>query len=328
VHSWWFVAAAVGAAFAFASSSHLKHLSAGDVPDAQNLRPTALGRFIRASVAHRLWLAGIVADAFGLGLQLLALHWGALAAVQPLLVLGLLFALLMRQGHRGRLRPRELGWAGLIAASLAGALLLLDTGSAAGHASADLGPAIASAAAGLVIAVACVLLGRQQRGSGRTAALLGVTVGMVYACTAALLKALTDIAARDPLSLLWSWQLYTVLVVGGAGLVLNQLAFQAGPLTASLPAIATVDPLASVAIGVWVFDEHVRHGLAADAALAVLLVLLAIGVIPLARSCADDQLPARPQDADRSPEATDHPPTARPRPSAGSHPGRPTRLPP
>lgn len=112
---------------------------------------------------------------------------------------------------------------------------------------------------------------------------MGIAVGCIYASTAALLKALTGIALNGPVALLTSWQLYTVLVVGAGGLLLNQLAFQAGPLAASLPAISTVDPLASIALGVIVYDEQIRSGLASGVELGALLLLLSIAVIQLAR---------------------------------------------
>ena len=85
-------------------------------------------------------------------------------------------------------------------------------------------------------------------------------MGAIYAATAALLKALSDIAVRSPLHILISWQLYVVIALGAVGLLLNQLAFQAGPITASLPATASVDPLLSIVIGVAVYDERIHRG--------------------------------------------------------------------
>lgn len=73
------------------------------------------------------------------------------------------------------------------------------------------------------------------------------------------------------------------MVLGTAGLLLSQLAFQAGPLTASLPAMSTVDPLLSVAIGVLVYDEHVRRGPLSGALLLALLLLLTASVVQLDR---------------------------------------------
>lgn len=80
-----------------------------------------------------------------------------------------------------------------------------------------------------------------------------------------------------------SWQLHALVAAVAAGLLLTQLAFRAGLLTASLPAISTVEPLLSIIIGIWILGEPVRHGLSIDAGLLALLLVLGIGIIKLAR---------------------------------------------
>lgn len=282
---WLVMPLGLGSALAFSVSSTLKHLSAAQVPDAQDLHPRALGRFVRATLSHRLWLSGILADVLGLSLQIVALHLGALAVVQPLLISGLIFALLLRQLHERHVRAREAAWAAVLTAALTGFLLLAGTASQPQTGEvADRTPAVAAGVVGLVLAAACVALGRRRRGGARSAALLGVAVGAVYAATAALLKSLTNVASdHGPLAVLTSWQLYVVIAVGGLGLLLNQLAFQAGPLSASLPAIATVDPLLSITIGVVVYDENIRRGSLPGVGLGALLLVLGVAVIQLTR---------------------------------------------
>ncbi len=295
-NEWLVVPLSVAAAFAFALSSSLKHASAGHAPDAQSLHPGKVAGFIRATLSHPLWLGGIGCDIVGLVLQIVALHLGALAVVQPLLISGLLFALMLRQ-HYGQqhITAAQITWGVLLTAALAGFLLLAATGKpATSHETADRLPAVLAGLGGAVLAVVCIELARRQRAGGRSAALLGVAVGIIYAATAALLKALTDIAVGAPLHLLISWQLYTVITLGAAGLLLNQLAFQAGPITASLPATATTDPLLSIVIGVLIYDEHIRRGPIAGATLAALLLLMGAAVIQLARSEAvGDQMSPR-----------------------------------
>jgi len=283
-HGWAVLVLSLSAAFAFAASSSLKHVSAGQVPDAQDLHLRSLGRLVVATLSHPLWLGGIVADLAGLSLQIIALHLGALGVVQPLMVSGLLFALLLRRSSRMHASAREIGWGVVLTLSLAGFLLLAGTAEQPAQSeTADRVPAVAAAAAGVVLATVCVLLGRRYRHGGRSAAMLGIAVGVIYAATAALLKALTGIALQGPVPLLASWQLYTVIAVGAAGMLLNQLAFQAGPLAASLPAIATVDPLMSIVIGVIVYDEQIRRDLASGFGLGALLLLLGTAVIQMAR---------------------------------------------
>lgn len=276
----------LAAAFAFAMSSTLKHVSAGHAPDAQTLHPGRVGTFIRATLTHRLWLGGIGCDIVGLTLQIIALHLGELAVVQPLLISGLLFALILRQRYeRHHISAREFVWGITVTAALAGFIALAATGRSGGrHESVDRLPAIIAGLVGVALTAACIELGRRQRAYRRSAALLGIAVGVVYAASAAMLKAVTDIAVRSPVALVTSWQLYAFVALGAAGLLLSQLAFQAGPMTASLPAAAAIDPLLSIVVGVSVYDEHIRRGPSGGAVLVALVLILGIAVVQLARS--------------------------------------------
>ena len=283
-NDWLVTALALGAALAYAVSSSLKHVSAGRVSDARAPHRRSLARFIRATLAHPLWLGGIACDTVGLGLQVAALHLGALAIVQPLLTTGLLFALVARRVHdHSQVSPVQLLWAVLFCAALGGFVWLAAAGGDATRETADRLPAVIAGVVGAVLAAACVEVGRRQKTTGRGAALLGVAVGVIYAGTAALIKAVTDIGVAHPLRVLISWQLYLALAAGAAGLLLSQLAFQAAPLTASLPASASVDPLLSIVVGVAVYDEHIRRGPGAGAVLFALLLVLGVAVVQLAR---------------------------------------------
>jgi drug/metabolite transporter (DMT)-like permease len=286
LHQWLVVVLALGAALSFALSSSLKHVSAGHHPDAQSMAPGKLARFVQAMLSHPLWLGAIGCDVVGLFLQITALHIGALVVVQPLLVSGLVFALLLRRFYdHHQIGGREVGWALVLSAALAGFVILATTSpNTSHHERADHLPAVVAGICGAFLAGACVELGRRQKDEGRSAALLGIAVGIIYSATAALLKGVSDVALKGPVALISSWQLYTVLVIGATGLLLNQLAFQAGPLTASLPATATVDPLLSIVVGVVVYDEHIRRGPGGGVVLALLVLLLGIAVFQLARN--------------------------------------------
>jgi drug/metabolite transporter (DMT)-like permease len=216
-------------------------------------------------------------------LQLVALHLGSLSVVQPLLIAGLLFALVFRGLHDPReISARQLGWAVVVCVALGTFVALAAAGT--DTAPVDKLPAVVAAATGAVLAAGCIALGRRMTPGGGAAAVLGVAVGLVYAGTAALLKVVSAIIASDPLHLLVSWQFYLVIVLGATGLMLNQLAFQAGPLAASLPATASIDPLASVAVGVAVFDERIRSLGGSAVSLVAILLVLGLAVVQLSRA--------------------------------------------
>ena len=275
--------AALAAAVAFAVSATLAHRSAGEVPDAQGLGPRQLLGFVRATLAHPYWLGGIALSTVGLGLHAFALHAGALAVVQPLLVLGVLFALpLQRRLHRERIRRIELLWAFTLVAGLAGFLVVATAGVASTHEAADRGPAIVAGLLAVGAAAVCVLVARGRQ-SATAAALLGVATGIAFAGTATLIKACTNLLAHSLVALLTSWQLYTLLAAGAVGLLLNQLSFQAGPLSASLPAITVVNPLLAVLLGVTVYDENLRHTPWALTTEAGFLVLFTAAAFALTR---------------------------------------------
>ena len=298
---WVVIALSLAAALTFATSSSLKHISAAAVPDAQSWDPHKLRAFVGATLRHRLWIAGIGCDVIAVSLQILALHFGGLTVVQPLLITGLLFALVFRRWHDPRQVTRtQLGWAMVVCAGLA-SFMVLAAGTAT-NSHVDRVPAAIAGATGALVAIACVVQGRRVASGGGAAALLGIAVGLIYAATAALLKVLTTIATTDLSALPRSWQLYLTIVLGATGLLLNQLAFQAGPISASLPATASVDPLASIAVGVIAFDEHVRQ-IGWGIPLVVSLVVLAVGVIQLGRNA---------QAVDEEPEPDAKEPTAAP----------------
>jgi hypothetical protein len=284
----WVVAASLGSAAFFSVATALKHRSAGTVPRMHHFHAADLLAFASATLRHPLWLGGMLADVGGLGLQVVALHLGALTVVQPLLVSAVLFSLIVAHRVAGtRISRREALLGAALVLSVTGFLLVSGAVSATASTT-DRFPAILSSAASLVLVTACVVASRRatrrKLDSRRAAALLGVAVGTIYAGTAALIKACTNILVQHGLvALVTSWQLYAVITAGATGLLLAQIAFQAGPLSASLPATAATDPLVSVVLGVVVFDEQLRTGAVPLLLSLLFLVLMSTAVVFLSR---------------------------------------------
>jgi hypothetical protein len=101
--------------------------------------------------------------------------------------------------------------------------------------------------------------------------------------TASLNKEATGLMTQGPVALLTSWQLYAFPLAAAVAILFKQLAYQAGPLSASLPAIAVVGALVAILLGITVFDENLRHSSPAIIGQVVSLGLLTIAGINLAR---------------------------------------------
>jgi hypothetical protein len=295
------ILAAVSAAALFAVAAALQHRSAGLVTAAGQGQAARLAGFAPRTLRHPLWIAGALASLAGFGLHALALHDGPLTLVQPLLVTGVIFALPLRQIlERRRPRYAELGWAAALALGLAVFILVATPATGAGQ-PADSKPAIICLAVIALSIPGCCVAGRRATGS-MSAAALGTAAGLTFAATAGLLKETVNVVSRGAGALLTTWPGYALIVAGALGLLLNQLAYQAGPLRASLPAITTVNPIVSLVIGVAVFDERFRSGAPYLAGEVLGLVLIAVAAVALTRSGpADERDPAtgerRPGDA-------------------------------
>jgi hypothetical protein len=277
------VIAGLGSAVFFAVSSVAKHVTAGRGPDAPHLHFGSIRDFALGTVRHPLWVAGIAADAAGLTLQVVALHLGALSVVQPLLLSGLVFAILLRGAVARRLLFRQACWALVIAASLGGFLLVSSGGKGSALSEVDTVPAVICTLCGIALVVAATSLSARVRTLSARAGLMGIAAGTIYAATAALIKSLTHVAVQGFVPFVSSWQLYALVITGAVGLVVAQIAFRSGPMSAGLPIASTVDPVMSIVIGVAVYDEKLRLGPGHGSLLVMLLLVLCAANVHLAR---------------------------------------------
>ncbi len=218
----------------------------------------------------------------GVVLQALALHGGAIALVEPILVAELPLTLLIAAlVFRARVDRRTAGTIVVMSAALSTLLVLArPSGGDVTNVSALAWVLALAAVAGLTLAL--VAASRRSPPAGR-AALLGIASGVGHGLSATLLKATTVLAAQGILVMLSSWKPYTGVLAGGIALYLYQVALQSGPLVAGQAGLNILDPLTGICFGVALFGEHVRTGsvLVGEAACAIVLVA---AVIILARS--------------------------------------------
>jgi drug/metabolite transporter (DMT)-like permease len=294
---WIAVVAAIAAGAAFAASSILQQRVAAGAPGPRDerLRVSLLTRLAR----QPLWLLGFGCAGVGFVLQAIALAFGTITLVQPLIVSELLFALPVAV-WLGRRRMGHVEWTGT-AAIVGGLALFLAVASP----SEPSRPSPANAvwvlvgAAAVGFAALCVL-GSRLLARPRRATLLGMAAGVLFGLQSSLLKTVTYLfATHGYVDTMVSWQPYALGAVAIAGLVCNQTAFQLGPLPQSLPAIDVGEPVVAVAIAVSAFGEQVAHSPEALALEFTGVAMALIGMVLLDRSPAilglhQPRPPARP----------------------------------
>jgi drug/metabolite transporter (DMT)-like permease len=240
----------------------------------------SLWRTAIALVRQPVWLLGGLFLVATFGFQALALYFGPLSVVQPVLVLELIFTLGLRAFllHDG-IASRTWSAALLICLGLA-AFLVLASPSEGTHVPSAGQWILAVGTRGLAV---LVLLALSRYGSpARRAALFGAATAVVWSVDAAFVKQAVDTLARGGmLGLLTHWPLYAMIATGVLGTVLLQGAFAVGPLAASQATLLIVDPLASIALGIELFGEQLRTGPGYVSGAVVSLAVLGAGVVML-----------------------------------------------
>jgi hypothetical protein len=273
-------ALAVLAAALFAVAAALQQRAAATAPD-----DGAGGLGLVSALARQpLWWAGSAADVAGYAAQAAALGLGSLLLVQPLLVTSLLFALPLGARWSGRtLRRADRTWAVLLAAAL---VVFVVTGEpTAGIDRAPPGEWWRAAVVLGVVLGGCLLGAAIRRGTTR-AVLLAVATGVLYGLAGALTKGVVSVLDDGVLALLGAWETYALALALAAGTLLQQAAFRAGALGASLPAVTVGEPVVAVVVGVAVLHEHLRAGGAEWLLVAALVAVMVVATVALARSAA------------------------------------------
>ncbi|SCF08254.1 hypothetical protein GA0070558_12614 [Micromonospora haikouensis] len=266
------VACALGAAFCFAVSTTMHQRAAKRQRRHHPLDPRLLLRLLRT----RLWRLGWAPDVAGVGLQAVALRFGPLALVQPLMASGLFMAILIEAGwNRRRAGARDLLGATVGLVGLAAFLTAAEPQAGIPAPTAGAWWRVALGVGG-VVAVA-LALSALVTGAAR-GALLGFAAGTLYGVAAALVKALTGGFHGDLRALVVDPLLPASAVVAVTGLVINQSAFQSGRIAAPLTALTLADPVVSVVLGVTAFRETITLGGPRVAVLALAVVAIVVGV--------------------------------------------------
>ncbi|MFF1275611.1 DMT family transporter [Streptomyces marokkonensis] len=270
------VLSSLAAGMCFAVAGVMQQWVASARPDTEALTARLLRRLAR----DPLWLCGIGLAVVAYGFQSLALAFGPLSLVQPLIVAELVFAVpLSARVHRLRLGRRE--WSGTLAVAAGLALALVSARPHGGDPRAA-GPLSWLLAVGATAAVVCGALAAARVVTGPwQASATALAAGAVMGTQSVLLAATVDRLRHGPLTALAAWQTYALVAASAGGLLLIQSAFQRGPLAASLTVLDATEPVVAVTMGMVLFDETIRTGLPVSAVTVAGLALVAAGIAAL-----------------------------------------------
>jgi hypothetical protein len=141
-------------------------------------------------------------------------------------------------------------------------------------------PALAGIAALTVLSAS---VGLRSRSTARVI-WLAVATAVIYALINAVTKSGVGLLMHRGAGVLATWEPYTLMAAGILSILFGQSAFNAGPLSLSLPVIDTVEPLSSVILGAAVFGERLARSPGLLALQFIGGAIAAAGIAVLSRS--------------------------------------------
>ncbi len=278
------VVCALVAAMLIALGAVAQQRAAAAVPEGTSL----FGSLLRSP----RWWSGVVGDAGGYAMQVVALAFGAVLVVQPILVSALVFALPLSARLNGqRVTARAATAALVLVAALA--LFLIVGDPTAGEDTAPFRDWLVPLMILLGVIVAATVVGSTITSRSGQALALGLAGGALFGTAAALTDRVVTLFGDGIGTVLGGWQTWTLVAAGLLGVYLQQRAFQAGPLSASLPAATIAEPLAAAFLGLTALDEHLRTDGAGLLVVGACVAVMCVATVILCRTSAVSAEPAR-----------------------------------
>lgn len=268
----------VGAAF-LGAGFVVQQREAAQIDPGTGISITLLLRLMR----RRLWWLGVTSMMAGYVCAGWSLGSGNLVLVEPLIAANLLFALPIAAVW---CRRKPSGRAMLAALALAGGVAgFVVAARPNGGRSVSIPATTWTFAGACAVVVVGIAVGVALRRQGeRRAVWLGIATGVVYGMQDSLTRRVYGGLAHGVLTVVTSWPIWVLLVVGFLGVLLAQNAFDAAPLAASLPAISVCEPMAGIALGIFVFHSHIRTDPLSLGFAAGSLVVMLIGAHAVSKS--------------------------------------------
>ncbi|HTU73746.1 MAG TPA: DMT family transporter [Trebonia sp.] len=272
------VVLSLAAAAVFGLTSVLEQRNTHEVPVRGALAPRLLYDLLR----RKSFVAAFALNLVGNILQVLALHLGSLAVVQPLIVLNLLFAVLIASFTIAHHPPDRTLFGGAVCCCAGVGWFLAAARPGGGSAVIGTGPAV-PLGLGLAAALAACLAAAHWGPVAARPLWIALACGVDFGVNAFLLKIVPNMLSHGFSPPQRQWPLYMLVPVAPLAFLLNQSAFQAGTLIAPvLAVIVTTDPLVSILLGHVLLHESLASSPFAIGSEVAALALMTAGIFALA----------------------------------------------
>ncbi|MEJ5928782.1 DMT family transporter [Corynebacterium sp. H128] len=209
---------------------------------------------ILSAMKRPLWWAGMSTAIIAYFLQVVALGFGPLLVVQPILVMSLMFTLPLSARYDGRrITVSEMSWSTVL--TLAVTILVLLGRPLPGISHPPLERWFIPVGVGaLALFTLDRFAARQIR--REKALILGIVTGAVFGYVSVFSKAVADIfVLQGVIGLLNNWELYALIAASTLGTIVQQSSFNAGALKNSLPAMKSAEPVVAFSLSYLVLGE-------------------------------------------------------------------------
>ncbi|WP_295645270.1 DMT family transporter [uncultured Corynebacterium sp.] len=275
---------ALGSALTIAWGTVVRHRIAEQNGDSN---PETSDIPILAAIRKPWWWAGLFSALFGYFLQIVALRFGSLLIVQPILVLKLMFTLPLASKFDGRrISKSETGWATVL--SIAVGVLVVFGKPTPGLSAPPAEKWAVAVAIGAAVFYGMYRFARIQHRREK-ALVYGLITGGIMGYLAVLSKAVVDVWSHEgALGLVTSWELYGLLFCAGLGTSVQQTSFNAGALKDSLPAMTIAEPIVAFSLGYLILREQFRVSGWHWSYVIASIVLMIVGTFVLSRKSVKD----------------------------------------
>lgn len=216
--------------------------------------PVSGNAAILSAMKRPLWWAGMSTAIIAYLLQVVALGFGPLLIVQPILVTSLMFTLPLSARYDGRrISVSEMTWATILTISVS--VLVLLGRPLPGITHPPLERWFLPIGIGFAVLFAMDRYAARQIRSDK-ALILGIVTGAIFGYVGVFSKAVADIFVISGfVGLLTNWELYALILSATIGTVVQQSSFNAGALKNSLPAMKSAEPVVAFSLGYLVLGE-------------------------------------------------------------------------